>query len=149
MASYHPLSLRWLNIMGDYIDQESMHPITFLTTFRQQLRQERHKPNPDEAFEHLCQTETSYAPDRPYLPVPDEYPHQQMAKSRLCHQKLSLDNSIVLYAKKSKWDILPFEDELDADTRDIVCFTGYKEHSPDDSNSSDGQHPVTEDPEPS
>ena len=140
MASYYPLALRWLNIMSDYIDQESLCTVTFITTFRQQLRQGRHKPNHDEAFEYLYQTEAACVSDRSYLPVPDESPCRQLATSRLHCQKLRLENSIFLCAGKTKWDTLLFEDELVADSVSTSHSTEHKECIPDNGDSSKGQN---------
>ena len=39
MKSYHYLAVQWLQIMGDYIDQETTCSITFLLTFRQDIQQ--------------------------------------------------------------------------------------------------------------
>ena len=125
MSSYHPLDVLWLNTMSDSIDQESTYNVTFLLTFRQHLQKERHQPDRNEAFEYLCNEETHCAPDHTYLLVPDEPPHQKLVISRLCRQKLCLDSSIFFYCIKPKWDMLPFEDELDADTRITVYFTEF------------------------
>ena len=120
MSSYHHLAVWRFQFMGNCIYQENACKMTFLQTFRQNLQQAKHKPDRiNEEFDNLYNIDTPYSPDYPYLLVPDQTPCQQLVTSRLCCQKLRLNNSIVLYVSRPKCDTLPFEDELDANTSGI------------------------------
>ena len=66
VKSYYYLAVRWIQIMGDCIDQETSFSMTFLQTFRQGLQQEiTSKIRPfcnDKYFDNLCNVESPYVP---------------------------------------------------------------------------------------
>ena len=66
------------------------------------FNRQKNRPDHNEAFEDLCDTETLYVPELPYLPVLDQVPYQQLVTSSLRRQKICLDNSIVLCVNRPK-----------------------------------------------
>ena len=66
------------------------------------FNRQKNRPDHNEAFEDLCDTETPYALEFPYLLVPQPIPYEQLVTLRLRCQKLRLNNSVFFYVNRPK-----------------------------------------------